>query len=62
LSADPNGDLPDGTFSYPSVLGMLGYLQANWLPLDFESPSAGDYRPILWLVNYVPTTFACQGF
>jgi hypothetical protein len=29
LASDPNGDPPNGTFSYPSVLGMLGYLQAN---------------------------------
>ena len=29
LASDPDGDPPDGTFSYPSVLGMMGYLQAN---------------------------------
>ena len=29
LASDPEGDPPDGTFSYPSVLGMMGYLQAN---------------------------------
>ena len=29
LAADPKGEMPNGTFSYPSVLGMMGYLQAN---------------------------------
>ena len=29
LANDPTGDPPNGTFSYPSVLGMMGYLQAN---------------------------------
>ena len=29
LSADADGEPPDGLFSYPSVLGMMGYLQAN---------------------------------
>jgi hypothetical protein len=29
LAGDPEGEPPNGTFSYPSVLGMMGYLQAN---------------------------------
>jgi len=29
LAGDPEGEGPNGTFSYPSVLGMMGYLQAN---------------------------------
>jgi hypothetical protein len=29
LSKDLNGDAPNNTFSYPSVIGMLGYLAAN---------------------------------
>jgi hypothetical protein len=29
LATDPNGDPPNGTFNYASVIGMLGYLQAN---------------------------------
>lgn len=32
LSSDPEGEPPDGTFSYASVIGMLGYLQANSRP------------------------------
>jgi Reverse transcriptase (RNA-dependent DNA polymerase) len=32
LSSDPEGDPPNGTFSYASVIGMLGYLQANSRP------------------------------
>ena len=32
LAKDLNGDPPNGTFSYPSVIGMLGYLAANSRP------------------------------
>ena len=35
LTADPDGDPPNGTFSYASVIGMLGYLKANSRP-DLE--------------------------
>ncbi|KAG7343789.1 reverse transcriptase RNA-dependent DNA polymerase [Nitzschia inconspicua] len=32
LTADLDGDPPNGTFNYASVVGMLGYLQANSRP------------------------------
>jgi Reverse transcriptase (RNA-dependent DNA polymerase) len=32
LAADKDGDPPNGTFNYASVVGMLGYLQANSRP------------------------------
>jgi len=32
LSSDPEGEPPNSTFSYASVIGMLGYLQANSRP------------------------------
>jgi hypothetical protein len=32
LAADSEGDLPNSTYSYASVIGMLGYLQANTRP------------------------------
>jgi len=35
LDADKEGDPPSNTFSYPSVIGMLGYLKANSRP-DIE--------------------------
>jgi hypothetical protein len=28
-SSDPEGDPPDSSFNYLSVIGMMGYLQAN---------------------------------
>jgi hypothetical protein len=31
-STDPEGDPPNGTYSYASVVGMLGYLHANSRP------------------------------
>jgi hypothetical protein len=32
LGSDPEGDQPNSTFNYASVLGMMGYLQANSRP------------------------------
>jgi hypothetical protein len=32
LGSDPKGDQPNSTFNYASVLGMMGYLQANSRP------------------------------
>jgi hypothetical protein len=32
LVKDAEGDPPDGKYSYPSVIGMLGYLQSNSRP------------------------------
>jgi len=32
LTADPEGDPPNGTFNYASLVGMLGYLHANSRP------------------------------
>jgi len=32
LVLDADGDPPDGTYSYPSVFGMLQYLQAHSHP------------------------------
>jgi hypothetical protein len=32
LVKDAEGDPPDGKFSYPSVIGMFGYLQSNSRP------------------------------
>jgi hypothetical protein len=33
LVKDAEGDPPDGKFSYPSVIGMLGYLYSNSRPV-----------------------------
>jgi hypothetical protein len=36
LVKDMEGEPPDGTFSYPSVFGMLGYLQSNSRPFAHD--------------------------
>jgi hypothetical protein len=44
LVKDAEGDPPDGKFSYPSVIGMLGYLQSNSRPdISYAVSSAARF-------------------